>query len=249
MHHCPQAHTRSTWERRMTILLPLIATLSACGGGGGSSTVGPGPSTYDLAAGVSGLVTKGMKANLAISGTLTISGVVTPITGTGTLALTAAASGMFNGASALSQSETVSGTVTGGGQTSPYSASVVGYYASSTFAFLGETSAQEYDVAPAPITYPTSVMAGSSGVLGTVSRYTDSTLGVALGTAQMSYAIKAPVNTSSPATVEFTDKIYDTKSALVETDVTDYSLTTANAMLLVSASVQVGTQLLTFTVM
>ena len=248
MYHFPKLHTTSNRSGHVVVQVALMVSLGACGGGGGGSSLSPGPATYNLAAGVSGLVTKGMNANLAISGTLMVKGVATAVTGTGTLALAPAVKAMFNGASAVSQDETVSGTVSGGGQTAPYSANVVDYYDPSTYAFLGETSAQEYDVAQAPITYPTAVMAGSSGALGTVSRYTDNTLGVSLGTSQLSYTIKAPVNASAPATVEITNKIYDTKQALLETDVTDYSLTSTNTMLLVSASAQVNSETLTFTV-
>ena len=113
---------------------------------------------------------------------------------------------------------------------------------------LGETSTGEYDVASTPITFPTMVMSGSSGTLGTLSRYTDSTQGVSKGTAQISYLVKAPVDASAPAVVEFTNKVYDTHGALQETEVRDYSLTTANVMLLVSSTVQDVNGTLTVTV-
>lgn len=248
MRHSPRSLTKLMWFGQVLFLLPPIVSLNACGGGGGGSTLAPEPTSYDLAAGVSGLVTKGMKANIALSGTLTIGGVATPVTGTGTVTLTAAASGTFNGVAALSQSESVSATITGGGQSVAYSTNIVDYYDPNTFALLGEVRAPETDVAQAPITYPTTVMAGSNGVLGTLSRYADKTLGVVLGTTQISYVIKAPADSKSPATVEFTDKIYDTHQALQATDVSDYSLTSTNTMLLVSAAVQVGTDSLTLTV-
>ena len=60
------------------------------------------------------------------------------------------------------------------GQTTPYSTSVTDYYASSDGAFLGEVSANEYDIAQAPIEFPSTVVGGSSGILGSLSRYTDS---------------------------------------------------------------------------
>jgi hypothetical protein len=125
---------------------------------------------------------------------------------------------------------------------------VVSYHDPGTFALLGEKSNSEFDVAQAPITYPTMVMAGSSGVLGTLSRYQDMTLSTSLGTTQVSYMVKAPASTSAPATVEITDKVMDTSGALKATDVTVYSITSTNTMLPVSASVQIGSDTLTFTV-
>ena len=231
------------------IVLPLAASLGACGGSGGGDSLAPGPSnTYNIAAGVSGLVTKGMKANLAVSGTLTVNGTPLPLTGTGTLSLAAAVAGTFNAATVQAQAETVSVTVVAGGQSASTSSTVTDYYDPATFALLGETSTGEYDVAQSPITFPTMVTPGSSGTLGTLSRYTDNTQGVSVGTAQLSYVVKAPVNASAPAVVELTNAIHDTQGALVETEVRDYSLTTANAMLLVSSTVQKGTDTLTVTV-
>jgi len=231
------------------ILLPLAASLAACGGGGGGDSLAPGPSnTYNIAAGVSGLVTHGMTANLAASGTLTVNGAPLPLTGTGTLSLAPATAGTFNGATVQTQAVSITVTVVAGGQSASTSSTVADYYDPTTFALLGETSAGEYDVAQTPITFPTMVTPGSSGTLGTLSRYSDSTQGVSLGTATISYVVKAPVDASAPAVVELTNAIYDTHGALVGTEVRDYSLTTANVMLLVSSTVQKGTDTLTVTV-
>jgi len=230
------------------ILLPMAALLGACGGGGGGDSLAPGPSTYDIAAGVSGLVTKGMNANLAVSGSLTINGVPLPLTGTGTLALAPATTGTFNGAAVKTQAVSINVTVVAGGQSASSSSIVSDHYDPTTFALLGETSPGEYDVAQSPIVFPAMVMAGSKGTLGTLSRYADSTQGVSLGTVQISYLVKAPVNASAPAVVELTNTAYDTHGAIFETEVRDYSLTTANVMLLVSSTVQKGTDTLTVTV-
>ena len=189
-----------------------------------------------------------MQANLTASGTVIINGVALPLTGTGTLSLAPGAAGTFNGAAVQTQAESIAVTVVAGGQSASTSSTVSDHYDPATFALLGETSTGEYDVASTPITFPTMVMAGSSGTLGTLSRYTDSTQGVSLGTAQISYLVKAPVDASAPAVVEFTNKVYDTHGALLETEVRDYSLTTANVMLLVSSTVQDVNGTLTVTV-
>ncbi len=181
------------------IVLPLAASLGACGGGGDGNSLAPGPSTYDIAAGVSGLVTHGMKANLAVSGSLTVNGVLLPLTGTGTLTLDPATAGTFNGAAVQTQAVSINVTVVAGGQSASTSSTVLDHYDATTYALLGETSPGEYDVASAPIAFPAMVMAGSNGTLGTLSRYADSNQGVALGTVQISYLVKAPVNASAPA--------------------------------------------------
>src|SRR6202034_4341782 len=105
------------------------------------------------------------------------------------------------------QPPTVSGSISAAGQSTPYSTSVTDYYASSDSAFLGEVSASEYDVAQALILFPTMIMGGSSGTLGTLSRYTDSTMSVSLGTAQVSYSTLAPADPGSPIAIAVTTKL------------------------------------------
>jgi len=193
------------------------------------------------------LVNMGLMDNVALSGTVLVNGNSVPFTGTGTLTVAPAVSSMFNSSQALAQTETISGTVTAAGQSAPYSAEVTDYYATGSGAVLGESSANEYDVVQSPFTYPTSVMGGSNGILGTVSRYADSSMGVSLGTAQLSYAVTAPVDPGSPVQVQFTDKIYDTQSTLIETDVTAYTLSSSNVLTFISASAQTTSGTLTVT--
>jgi hypothetical protein len=154
----------------------------------------------------------------------------------------------FNGTAAMSQNTTVSGSIMAAGQTSPYSTSVTDYYASSDGAFLGEVSASEYDVAQAPISFPTMILGGSSGTLGTLSRYTDSTMSVSLGTVQMSYSTMAPIDPGSPIGIVLTTKIFDTQNTLIETDVTTYAMTSSSVISLASGSAQNQSGMLTITV-
>jgi len=100
------------------------------------------------------------------------------------------------------------------------------------------TISKEYDVVQSPFTYPTSVVGGSGGNLGTVSRYTDSSMGVSLGTTQISYAVSAPVDPAGPVSVQFTDKIYDTQNTLIETDTNTYSLPSSSVLSFISATAQ-----------
>jgi hypothetical protein len=186
------------------------------------------------------------------TGTAVVSGTSVPFTGTATLTLAAGVSGIFNGEGALSQTQTISGTVTVAGATAPYTASVVDYYATGNDAFLGATGSSEYDVAQTAFTYPASVVAGDSGVLGTTNDYTDSSMGTATGTTQVSYTVTAVASTASDATptvmVAITSKVNDTSGNLLETDVTNYSLTDGGVLTLVSATVENSTESLTVTV-
>jgi hypothetical protein len=89
---------------------------------------------------------------------------------------------------------------------------------------------------------------GSSGTLGTLSRYTDSTMSVSLGTAQVSYSTLAPVDPGSPIGIVVTTKIYDTQNTLIETDVTNYAMTSSNVISLAGASGQNQSGMLKVTV-
>jgi hypothetical protein len=221
--------------------------ISACGGGGYNAAA-PSSANYDLKTGIAKMVTTGLSANVSLSGTVVVNGVSTAFTGSGTFARPPAVSATFDGTAAMSQTTTVAGTITTNVQTAPYSSSVTDYYASSDGAFLGEVSASEYDVAQAPIVFPNMVVAGSSETLGTLSRYTDSTMSVSLGTVQVSYLATAPVDPGSPIGVAVTTKIYDTQNTLLETDVTNYTMTSSNVISLSGASAQNQSGTLTVTV-
>jgi hypothetical protein len=232
-----------------TIVVAALLASALNGCGGGSSTVATTPATsFDLQTGIAGLVMNGQTASVTLSGTAIVSGSSVPFTGSGTLTLAPGVGATFNGAGALSQLETISGTVTAAGQSAPYASSVTDFYATGNDAFVGETGTNEYDVAQTAFTYPTAVMAGSGGILGTTSNYTDSTMGVAQGTTQVSYAVTAVAASSSSVMAAVTDQVYDTQSTLVETDVTNYSLADGGVLLLVSASVQNSSGTLTLTV-
>jgi len=224
--------------------------ISACGGGNNAAAPmqPPPPANFNLQAGMAKMVANGLSSNVALSGTATVNGVSTAFTGSGTFTRPPAVSATFNGIAALSQTTTVAGSITAAGQTTPYSTSVTDYYASSDSAFLGEVSAGEYDVAQAPISFPTTVTGGSSGTLGTLSRYTDSTMSVSLGTAQVSYSLLTPVDPGSPIGIVVTTKIFDTQNTLIETDVTNYTMTTSNVVSLSGASAQNQSGMLKITV-
>src|SRR6266481_7102946 len=117
--------------------------LTACGGGGGGGSAAPPPATtYDLQTGISNLVRQGQTGNVALSGTVLVNGNPVSFTGTGTLTVAPSVAATFNNTAALSQTQTIVGTITAAGQTlSLPTTSVVDYYDSGTDAFLGETGA------------------------------------------------------------------------------------------------------------
>jgi hypothetical protein len=234
---------------RTYLAVSLAVLMAACGGRDSPPTsMQAAPANFDLQAGMAKMVTDGLNANVGLSGMVTVDGVSTAFTGSGTFKRPPSVSATFNGTAALSQTTTVAGSITAAGQTSPYSTSVTDYYASSDSAFLGEVSTGEYDVAQAPISFPTMVMGGSSGTLGTLSRYTDSTMSVSLGTVQVSYSVMAPADPGSSIGVAVTSQIYDTQNMLIETDVTNYTMTTSNVISLSGGSAQNQSGTLTITV-
>jgi hypothetical protein len=226
--------------------------LTACGGGGGGGyqapmSMPPQTANFDMQAGMAEMVTNGLSANVNLSGTVMINGVSTAFTGAGTFKRPPAVSATFNGSAAMSQMTTVSGSIMAAGQTSAYTTSVTDYYASSNGAFLGEVSASEYDVAQSPIVFPTMIMGGSSGTLGTLSRYTDRTMSVSLGTVQVSYSTMTQMDMASPIGIVVTTQIYNAQNMLVETDTTTYSMTSSNVITVTSASAQNQSGMVTIT--
>ncbi len=223
--------------------------LAAGGGGGGTAGVPSGPpaGSYDLQTAMAAYVRSAASVNVTLSGTVVANGTAVPFSGTGVLVQSAGTNGTFNGGAALLQSTSISGTTTAGGQSAPYGTSVVDAYDAATTAILGESQSSEVDVASAPILIPSAV--GTSAVaLGTLSRYTDNTLSVVLGTEQISVAVtRVPVDPASPEVVQFTFKIYDANQVLTETDTQSYLLTATGALSFYGGSANAAAGTLTVT--
>jgi hypothetical protein len=82
----------------------------------------PPQGSYNLEAAMEALIKSGLSANVSLSGTAIVNGTSNPFTGTGSLTLSPGVGGMFNGTMAQLQTQSITGTVTVAGQTSPYSA-------------------------------------------------------------------------------------------------------------------------------
>jgi hypothetical protein len=124
--------------------------VSACGSGGNGNPTPSPQGSYDLQAAMAALVKSGLSANVNLSGTAIVNGTSNPFTGTGTLTLSPGVSGMFNGTMAQLQTESISGTVTVAGQSSPYGSSIVNAYEPAATAVAGDSQSTEFDVAQAP---------------------------------------------------------------------------------------------------
>jgi hypothetical protein len=236
---------RITEGLRVGTATALALVLTACGGGSGNGDLSGGGSSgggksqgFNLQTGIANMVSHGLAASVTLSGTVVVNGTSTAVTGSGNYTLSAGAGGAtFNGTTGTTtQTQALVGTVTASGQTLQINQSVTDYYATSNNDFLGETSSSEYDVAQAPFQYPTTVSGGESGTLGTLLRYSDSTMSKSLGSAQTTYTTTSTQN--GPLGVTITTKIYNTTNTLQETDVTNYTLSTSNVITFVSSTAQ-----------
>lgn len=140
-----------------------------------------------------------------------VNGTMTPFSGSGTFTASPAVNALFNNGTALAQTQT-------------YSSSLTTEHAPGPGGFLGEIVGVEYDVAQ---------------VLGTLSRNSDSTLSLSLGTIRVSVkVVLAPVDPGSPEQVQFMFQIYDTAQSLVATATFNYNLTPTSVLSFAAAAAQ-----------
>jgi hypothetical protein len=230
------------WNANLTLGVMLL--LTACGGGGGDGmTAAPGPISVNFTTALGTMVTMGLSANVTLSGT--VSGAA--VTGTGTYVLTPVSNNppvLFAGSPANGLTLTGNFQATAAGQAITISSTVTDYYEPATHRYMGEQQnnpppGNEFDIASPPLSFPGTVQSGDSGTLGTVMRYTNSTQSSPLGTITVSYLVKADAANSNALIIELITKTYDTgNSTAVETDATDYAVTTAGVISFVSSSAQ-----------
>lgn len=216
--------------RRDSVAVLAAATLAACGGGDKSTVpTCDCPATYNFQLGMLGLVKLGSTVNVNLTGTEIVQGVSTPFSGTGTLTLSPAVSGTFNGMAALLQTRSITGTVMVAGQSAPFSLTTVNAY-DAQGDILGESQPSEFDLAQAPIFIPTYV-GTTQQPLGNLSRYSDPQLSSTLGITQLSVVVQEiPIDPGSPELVQLTAKGYDVNQALVETDSVSYELSAGGSL-------------------
>ncbi len=223
--------------KKAILVITGALSVAACGGGHSTGSTAP-PQNFDLQAAMAAYEKSASSVPVTLSGTVVVNGTPVAFSGTGTYTAAAGNLGNFANAAALLQTVSISGTLSAAGQSLPYSSSVVDAFDPSTGDMLGQSESSEYDVATAPIVIPPSV--GSSPVvLGTLNRYSDSSLSVAIGTVQISVAlVRAPIDPGSAEVVQFTFDIFDSGQQLIEVDTYSYNLDGTATLSFSAASAQ-----------
>jgi hypothetical protein len=199
-------------------LLGLVTLLTACGGGGGDSgSSGPVVSTtsFPFSTANANLINNGYTHNYTLTGWQIVNGVQYNVTGSGTIAQSAAAASTFEGQAALLNTQTSTGTVTANGQSAPLPTTTVQQYSTSNYVPLGYVDSGEYCVMQGTPTIPATVKVGDTAVLGTYTCYANSSKTTVLGTSKMSYVIEA--DTANTAIINIKEEDYDASSTLTFT--------------------------------
>lgn len=213
------------------------AILAGCGGGGGTTSIEPPPgTTFPLQTAVVQYFSTGYQKTATISGTAVYGGISFPVSGTATLSMTPAttASAPFAGQTALTNTTSVSGSVSVNGQTLSVASSSQGYM-TTLFEPLGYTTSTDYCVAPTPGTYPSQVTLGQTGTIVIYNCYSDSSMSLPTGTETMSYAVKS-ANSTTSVIVSIIDSFVDTANQQTISGSTNYLVDTSGAASLLSSS-------------
>jgi len=203
--------------------------LAGCGGGGGGSN-GPVSSTlsFPLQAADAAMSASGYAKTYAISGSCS---------GSATYTVGAATGGAtFEGVSGrLSATMTFTRSLS---NCTPYSttATQVSYFDTNYLPVGASMSDGRYSVFLTPPSLPTSVMVGATGVIGTITRYTDSTKSTLAGRGDYSYVIEA--DTANTAIVNIIEQGYDASGTLTATVQSRYRIASTGALVPISIDVQ-----------
>ena len=223
-----------------TLILLLIA---GCGGGGGGSSAPSGPVTSTL----SFPVRSGLNARAANGFTTTLTANGTPATEStdglcsGTLSVTtgpATGGATFEGAPALSAVSVL--TISFSNCTPASSSSTTTEYRDTNYLPMGfSIQGGDYGVYLVPPDIPNSVMVGGTGIVGTITVFTDSTKTVVSGREDLSFVVEP--DTANTAIINLIAKDYDTSSQLLLTEQDRYRMTSTGALTLISIDVQYAT--------
>lgn len=187
-----------------------VALLAACGGGGGGGSSAPVASTqtFDLRAAYVALYTTPSSNQFTINGT--IEG--TSVTGSGTATAGSVSSGTFEGLASLQRSQTISGTLSGNGQTIPLTVTSTDW-TDSNYVPRGSTG-DEYEVVSGTPTIPTTARVNDTGMLFTAITYPDNRKQYRTGTVDVSYVVEA--DTATTALVKLIRTYRDTGSTITD---------------------------------
>ncbi|MDP2255445.1 MAG: hypothetical protein Q8K05_05195 [Polaromonas sp.] len=198
--------------------------LSACGGGSSGSISTP---SFPLKSAYSTLVANGYTKTYTVSGTCsgTASEMVAP----------AKPGAIFEGTPGFSADSTVTISLTNCTQATT-TATLTSYYDTNYTPLGFNVVGGDYGVYLTPAVIPVSAVVGDSGIIGTVTTYTNSTKTTPTGREDVSYAVGPDaVNT---AIVNLTFKIYDPAGVLGSTEQDRYRITTDGVITPVSKTVE-----------
>jgi len=200
---------------RLLLLSVGMIILGACGGGGGgggSAASVPVKSTtsFPVAQAMANFVSTSHNINYAMTGKE--NGIA--VTGSGTISFSAAVSTTFEGQTALSQTGTISGTISGNGNTVPYAFTGQDIY-TTNYDYLGVIDSGSYCVGQGSQPFPSSAKVGDTAFLGTSDCYQDSSKNVKTETDKDSYVIEA--DTSTTAIFNQITSTYDLSNQLTST--------------------------------
>jgi hypothetical protein len=119
-----------------------------------------------------------------------------PVTATGTGEASVLSAATFEGQTVLQQIQTTNLTLTGSNGTLPLNSTLTLFYLPADYTPLGSISANRYEVADLPVTFPTSAKVGDQGPVRTTKYYSDATKGTQIGGSASSYSIEADTATS-----------------------------------------------------
>lgn len=223
-----------TW--RAIAVLWLAATLSACGGGGG----GAAAQTYPLRAALEGLTRAGSAFQLTATGTAATSAVDGDCSGTmnetdGAATIPAT----FNGKRGWS-SDIIASLHFSNCTPADVTAAETDYFDSNYLPLGAVVSGGKFGVYLSPPVVPETVSVGSTGVIGTLSFFTDSTQATPDGHADRTYAIEA--DSATTAIANSISKVYDAAGTLTSTSQVRYRIDAKGKLSIVSQDIlQVGT--------
>ena len=173
-----------------------IATLAACGGGGGGSTApgaiaAPATTTFPVKAAVNNLYSNSSSRTFRMSGTSN----GTTVTGNGTATRGTPVSSTFEGAFALRQTSTVTGTIVVGANSVPLS-TVINSFTDTNYNPLGASDDGEYSVVTGTAVIPTTAVINDTGIVYTANTFTTSSKAVRTGTNTVSFVLQPDTSTT-----------------------------------------------------
>lgn len=217
----------------MIAALTMAAGLVACGGGGGGGDAEPQATsslTFNLESAYKTLVASGQAVNFKITASNSCTGSATITSSPANTSTT------FEGTSAFSSTTVYNFNYTNC-TPATISETTVNYYASN-YMPLGSTKqgSSDYTVFNGSLNIPTSIKVGDAGVLGSMTRYTDSTKSTVDGSAQLSYVVES--DTAATALVTIATKSYDAFNVLEATQITKYKIDSSSKMTAQSITIQ-----------